>query len=68
MFCSTLGACAPVPSPPNDGASCLAAVTTAGDIALMLALPLSDAAGAPSSEESNIVSSAEVQGLLPGVS
>lgn len=70
MFCSTLGAGAPVPSPPNDGGGGPAAAMTAGDIAPMLALPLSDVKPplpSPSSGESNIVSSAEVPGLLPGV-
>jgi len=72
MFCSTLGTGAPVPSPPNDGGGGPAAVVIAGDIAPMLALPpLSDATPplpAPSSGESNIVSSGEAPGLLPGVS
>ena len=71
MFCSTLGAGAPVPTPPNDGGGGPAAVTSAGYIAPMLALPPSEATPpmlAPSSGESNIISSAEVPGLLPGVS
>ena len=71
MFCSTLGTGAPVPNPPNEGGGGPAAVTIAGDIAPMLALPLSDAKPplpAPSSGESNIISSADVPGLLPGVS
>ena len=55
MFCSTLGAGAPVPSSPNDGGGGPAAVTTARYIAPMLG-------------ESNIISSTEVPGLLPGVS
>ena len=71
MFCSTLGAGAPVPSPPDDGGGGPAAVTTTGETAPMLALPLSDVTPplpSPSSGgESNIISSAEVPGLLPGV-
>ena len=72
MFCSTLGAGGAVPSPPNDGGGGPAAATTAGEIAPMLALPLSDVTPplpSPSSGgESNIISSAEVPGLLAGVS
>ena len=71
MFCSTLGTGAPVPNPPNDGGGGPVAVTIAGEIVLMLALPLSDATPplpAPSSGESNIISSADAPGLLPGVS
>ena len=70
MFCSTLGAGAPVLGPPNEGGGGPAAAATAGDISPMLALPPSDATPplpVPSSGESNIVSSGEVPGLLPGV-
>ena len=61
MFCSNLGIGAPVPSPPNVGCGGPAAVTITGDIAPMLALPLSDATQplpAPSSGELNVISSA----------
>ena len=57
-----LGAGAPVPG----GGGGPAAAITAGDNAPMLALPLSDAKAAPSGE-SNIISSGDVPGLLPGV-
>jgi len=64
MFCSTLGAGALVPSPPDGGGGGPSAAATTGDIAPMLALPLPG----PFSGESNIISSDEVPGLLPGVS
>jgi hypothetical protein len=70
MFCSTLGAGAPVPGPPNEGGGGPAAAATAGDIAPMLPLPPSDATPplpAASSGESKSISSGEVPGLLPGV-
>jgi hypothetical protein len=71
MFCSTLGVGAPVPSPPNDGGGGPAAGTTAGEIAPMLALPLSDVTPPlplPSSGgESSIISSAEVPGVVSPV-
>ena len=70
MFCSTLGAGTPVPGPPNGGGGGPAAAATAGDMAPMLDLLPSDATPplpVPSSGESNIVSSGDVPGLLPGV-
>ena len=70
MFCSTLGAGTPAPSLPNDGGG-PAAVTTAVYSTPMLALPLTNTTPpmpALSSGESNIISSAEVSGSLPGVS
>ena len=65
--CSTLGAGALVLSPPNGGGGAAAFRTAATKLALLLpdaTRPLP----APSSGASNVFSSPEVQGFLPGVS
>ena len=70
MFCSTLGAGIVVPGPPNVGGGGPAAAATAGDMAPILDLLPSDATPpppVPSSGESNIISSGDMPGLLPGV-